>query len=50
MAKIIGIIALIIAVIYLISPIDLIPDIIPIVGWIDDVIMLLTAIGIFIKF
>ena len=49
MGKLIGIIALIIAFIYIIWPIDMIPDLIPIIGWIDDVIALIVAIGIFIK-
>jgi len=30
-------------VLYVISPIDLIPDIIPIVGWIDDAVAILLA-------
>ena len=30
----IGVLAL--AVVYVISPIDLIPDVIPVIGWIDD--------------
>ena len=28
---------LILALLYIISPIDLIPDVVPVVGWIDDV-------------
>ena len=27
---------LILALLYIISPIDLIPDVIPVVGWVDD--------------
>lgn len=50
MSKFIGIIALIIAFIYLISPIDIIPDIIPVIGFIDDIVVLLIAFGVFIKF
>ena len=34
--KIIYFIIVIFAIIYIISPIDLIPDFIPVVGWIDD--------------
>jgi uncharacterized membrane protein YkvA (DUF1232 family) len=29
------------SLLYVISPIDLIPDVIPIVGWIDDLVVLL---------
>jgi len=47
--KILGIILLIIAFIYLLSPIDLIPDIIPIIGWIDDAIFLIASIIILVK-
>lgn len=34
---------LILALLYIISPIDLIPDVIPVVGWIDDVVVGLGA-------
>ncbi len=30
------IVILILAVLYILSPIDLIPDFIPVVGWVDD--------------
>ncbi|MBN1496168.1 MAG: DUF1232 domain-containing protein [Spirochaetes bacterium] len=40
---IISIILLILAVIYTISPIDVIPDIIPITGLLDDIPLLLTT-------
>ena len=36
------------AVVYLISPIDLIPDAVPILGRIDDVLVLLVALGAFL--
>jgi uncharacterized membrane protein YkvA (DUF1232 family) len=29
---------------YIISPIDLIPDVIPVAGWIDDVVALITGV------
>ncbi len=35
---------LILAFLYLISPIDFIPDVIPVLGWIDDVVVALSAI------
>jgi len=47
--KLLGIIAFIIAFIYLISPIDFIPDIIPVIGWIDDVVALFIAFIVFLK-
>ncbi len=37
---------IILAILYVISPIDLLPDVIPVVGWIDDVVVALTAISI----
>jgi uncharacterized membrane protein YkvA (DUF1232 family) len=39
----------ILAVIYVISPIDLVPDVLPIVGQIDDVAILLLALGLFVR-
>ena len=30
---------LVVALVYIISPVDFIPDVIPIVGWIDDVLV-----------
>ena len=47
-----GIIALIIVLItaiYVLSPIDIIPDIVPIVGWIDDIIVVIGALYILIR-
>jgi uncharacterized membrane protein YkvA (DUF1232 family) len=37
-------------VIYILSPIDFIPDIAPLVGWFDDVAVLLTQIVSFILY
>lgn len=34
---------LVLALLYIISPIDLIPDVIPVVGWIDDLVVALGA-------
>jgi uncharacterized membrane protein YkvA (DUF1232 family) len=44
-----AIIFLILNLIYIISPIDFIPDFIPVIGWIDDIIALLIAISIGVK-
>jgi len=46
--KIFFIFILIILVLYIISPIDFIPDVIPVIGWIDDIIAGIFAIGAFI--
>jgi uncharacterized membrane protein YkvA (DUF1232 family) len=41
------IILFLIAVIYIISPIDAIPDVLPFIGWLDDfVFLLVSGIGI----
>lgn len=44
--KIIMIIFAVFLIFYIISPIDLIPDIIPVVGWIDDIIAAILLIPI----
>ena len=45
--KFLLVIAALFLVFYIISPVDLIPDIIPIIGWIDDIIaaILLIPVG-----
>jgi uncharacterized membrane protein YkvA (DUF1232 family) len=30
--------------VYVISPIDFLPDIIPVIGWLDDIIVILTTV------
>ena len=47
--RLIKIVFIILAILYIISPIDLIPDIIPIIGWIDDIVVGLIAVTIFLK-
>jgi len=37
-------ILLAVAVIYTISPVDLVPDVVPVVGWIDDALMDILAV------
>lgn len=44
-----SVILLIGAVIYIISPIDLIPDFIPVIGWIDDSFVLYLALKLLVK-
>jgi uncharacterized membrane protein YkvA (DUF1232 family) len=38
--------AIIVALAYVLWPIDLIPDLIPVIGWVDDVIALIVAFSI----
>lgn len=40
-----NIIIALLAVLYIISPIDFIPDFIPVIGWIDDVLAGMIAFG-----
>lgn len=44
-----GMIIALLAVLYIISPIDFIPDFIPFLGWIDDLVVLLIGLGAFFK-
>ncbi|MCH8827285.1 MAG: DUF1232 domain-containing protein [Chloroflexi bacterium] len=37
------------AIIYIISPFDLVPDIVPISGWIDDILVTLLAAAMFLS-
>ncbi|WP_020476161.1 YkvA family protein [Zavarzinella formosa] len=39
----------ILSAIYIISPIDLIPDVIPVLGWIDDVVALVIGVSAMLK-
>ena len=39
----------VLAVAYVVSPLDFVPDVLPFIGEIDDVAVLLIAIGVFIK-
>ena len=40
-----AIVAIIGAIIYVVSPIDVVPDIIPVAGWLDDGAVVTAAIG-----
>ena len=42
---ILAVIAIILAIIYVVFPIDLIPDVIPVIGWLDDLIVIGLALG-----
>ena len=37
-------------VIYVLSPVDVIPDIIPVIGWLDDLAVFITQISAFIMY
>ena len=43
MNRIIRWLIILILIIYVISPIDIIPDVIPIIGWIDDIIAIIVV-------
>ena len=45
-SKIIKIISAVLALIYIISPIDFMPDLVPVIGWLDDI---LAGIGMVIS-
>ncbi len=45
-----AIVFIILNLIYIISPIDFIPDFIPVIGWVDDIIALLIAISVGVKY
>jgi len=42
-ASLLGKVLLALAVVYVISPIDFLPDVAPVIGWIDDVIVMVIA-------
>ena len=31
--------------VYVLSPLDIMPDVIPVIGWVDDVLVLLASLG-----
>ncbi len=37
------------AVLYLLSPVDLVPDIVPLLGWLDDLGVLTLVVGYFVR-
>ena len=43
-------IGLLVAIVYFIVPTDFIPDVIPALGWIDDIVAILLAIANAIRF
>jgi len=47
--RILSVLFLLFAIGYFLFPIDFIPDVIPLIGWIDDIFIILTSIiGLFI--
>jgi uncharacterized membrane protein YkvA (DUF1232 family) len=47
--QVISIFAFLFALAYLIMPIDLIPDFIPVIGFLDDLVVLIIGISLLIK-
>lgn len=43
--KISAIISIVVALVYLLIPVDVVPDAVPVVGWIDDAIAILVAVA-----
>lgn len=41
--------AMVAVVVYVLSPIDLIPDFIPVLGWMDDLILVPLAVGLIVR-
>lgn len=42
-------VAVVIALLYVLWPIDLVPDLIPVIGWLDDVIALIVGFSVALK-
>jgi len=42
-------IVVLLSALYIISPIDFLPDFIPIIGWLDDLVVLFIGLGAFFR-
>ncbi|MFA6750382.1 MAG: DUF1232 domain-containing protein [Candidatus Riflebacteria bacterium] len=40
----------VLAVLYVVSPVDLIPDVVPIIGWLDDITVFIAGIINFLHY
>jgi uncharacterized membrane protein YkvA (DUF1232 family) len=45
MDRLVGIILIVLAVIYVLSPVDFVPDFIPVLGWVDDAVIGITGVS-----